>query len=193
MRCSAPGCTSSSASRTKASADRCGGRSSGASTRTTRMDRSSGCARPRAACASGAITTRRGGARPTIARARSRSLMAQLKAFADLIAKPIKRDDKLSVSVAPARQHQPGPRAAAAHGRRHGARRHLGRMGGGARRARRESRFRAIRRRAPGGAFAIGVTRDQALAAHADLLQALRAFREHGRRRSRGAAARGDA
>jgi hypothetical protein len=40
-----------------------------------------------------------------------------------------------------------------------------------------ENRDFANPKKGTGGAFAIGVTRDQALAAHADLLQALRAFR----------------
>ncbi len=101
---SSSGCTSSWATRTKACAARCAGRSSGASTRTTRTDRSSGCAPP----ARSLREWRDHDApwrRPSYDRKGAiKSLIAQLKAFADLIAKPIKRDDNLAVSLAPARQ-----------------------------------------------------------------------------------------
>ncbi len=105
-----------------------------------------------------------------------RSLMAQLKAFADLTAKPIKRDDKLSVSVAPARQTSQDLER---------QRRMVGDMvpdgmwdgWEAALVALAEHRDFANPKRGTGAAFAIGVTRDQALAAHADLLQALREFR----------------
>ena len=105
-----------------------------------------------------------------------RSLMAQLKAFADLTAKPIKRDDKFSVSVAPARQTSQDLER---------QRRMVGDMvpdgmwdgWEAALVALAENRDFANPKKGTGGAFAIGVTRDQVLAAHADLLQALRAFR----------------
>ncbi len=117
-------------SATRACADRCGGRSSGGSTTTTTTARSSGCAPRRAACASGAITTRRGGGPSTTARPTIKALMAQLKAFADLTAKPIKRDDKLR-RVACRRRASPARTSSArsAHGRRHGARRRCGTVG----------------------------------------------------------------
>jgi ATP-dependent exoDNAse (exonuclease V) beta subunit len=104
-------------------------------------------------------------------------LMAQLKSFADLIAKPIKRDDKLSVSLATARQTSVDLER---------QRRMVGDMVpdgmwdgweaslvGLA-----ENRDFANPRKGTGAAFAIGVTRDQALAAHGDLLQGLRGFRD---------------
>jgi ATP-dependent helicase/nuclease subunit A len=105
-----------------------------------------------------------------------RSLMAQLKAFADLTAKPIKRDDKFSVSVAPARQTSQDLER---------QRRMVGDMvpdgmwdgWEAALVALAENRDFANPKKGTGGAFAIGITRDQAVAAHADLLQALRAFR----------------
>jgi len=105
-----------------------------------------------------------------------RSLMAQLKAFADLTAKPIKRDDRFSVSVAPARQTSQDLER---------QRRMVGDMvpdgmwdgWEAALVALAENRDFANPKKGTGGAFAIGVTRDQVLAAHADLLQALRAFR----------------
>ena len=105
-----------------------------------------------------------------------RSLMAQLKAFADLTAKPIKRDDRFSLSVAPARQTSQDLER---------QRRMVGDMvpdgvwdgWEAALVALAEHRDFANPKKGTGGAFAIGVTRDQVLAAHADLLQALRAFR----------------
>jgi len=105
-----------------------------------------------------------------------RSLMAQLKAYADLTAKPIKRDDKFSVSVAPARQTSQDLER---------QRRMVGDMVPGgmwdgweaALVALAENRDFANPKKGTGAAFAIGITRDQALAAHGDLLQSLRAFR----------------
>jgi ATP-dependent helicase/nuclease subunit A len=106
-----------------------------------------------------------------------KSLMLQLKAFADLTAKPIKRDDKLAVSVVAARNTSQDLER---------QRRMVGDMvpegiwdGWEASLiALAENRDFANPKKGTGGAFAIGVTRDQALAAHADLLHALRAFRD---------------
>ena len=105
-----------------------------------------------------------------------KSLMAQLKSFADLTAKPIKRDDKLAVSVAAAR-------TTSADFERQ--RRMVGDMvpdqtwdGWEASLiALFENRDFKNPKKGTGGAFAIGVTRDQALAAHTDLLTALEEFR----------------
>lgn len=104
-------------------------------------------------------------------------LIGQLKGFATLIAKPIKRDDRLSASVAAAnttsqeieRQKQSvgdmvpegiwdGWEAALV--------------------ALADHRDFSQPKKGSGSAFAIGVTRDQVLAAHAELLQALRQFRD---------------
>ena len=142
-RRSPPGCTSSWAMRRKACAARCGGPSSGGSTTTPRTGRSSGCGWRRAACASGATTRRRGAGRRTIARRSIKRLIGKLKAFADLIAKPIKRDDRLSTSAGRRRHDQPGDRAPEAAGRRHGARGDLGRVGSRARGPGRPPRLRA--------------------------------------------------
>lgn len=106
-----------------------------------------------------------------------RLLTAQLNSFADLTAKPIKRDDKLSVSFAAARQTSVDLER---------QRRMVGDMvpdgtwdgWEAALVGLAENRDFANPRKGTGAAFAIGVTRDQALAAHADLLQALRGFRD---------------
>ena len=106
-----------------------------------------------------------------------RRLIAKLKAFADLTAKPIKRDDKLSVSTAMARQTSQDLER---------QRRMVGDMvpegvwdGWEASLiALAENRDFGNPKKGTGAAFAIGVTRDQALAAHADLLQSLRDFRD---------------
>ncbi|HUQ87640.1 MAG TPA: UvrD-helicase domain-containing protein, partial [Vicinamibacterales bacterium] len=105
-----------------------------------------------------------------------RSLMTQLKAFADITAKPIKRDDKLSVSLAPARQAWQDLER---------QRRMVGDMvpdgtwdgWEAALVALAEHRDFAHPKKGTGAAFAIGVTREQVLGLHADLLQSLRAFR----------------
>lgn len=107
-----------------------------------------------------------------------RALTAQLKSFADLSAKPIKRDDKFAVSVAPARLTS------------HDLERQRRLVGDmvpegtwdgweAALIALAEHRDFASPRKGTGAAFAIGVTRDQALAAHGELLRALREFRDH--------------
>jgi len=103
-------------------------------------------------------------------------LIAKVKDFAEMSAKPIKRDDKFSVSVAPARH------ASQEFDRQ---RRMVGDMvppgtwdgWEAALVALADNRDFANPKKGTGGAFAIGVTRDQALSAHAGLLQALRDFR----------------
>ncbi len=104
-----------------------------------------------------------------------RALLQQLKAFADLISKPIKRDDRLAESLSMAR-------VASADLERQ--KRMVGDMvpdsmwdGWEAALAAlaRDWKF-ANPRKGSGAAFAIGVTRDQALASHGELLQALRNF-----------------
>jgi ATP-dependent helicase/nuclease subunit A len=109
-------------------------------------------------------------------RAAIKSLMARLKAFADMAAKPIKRDDRLSVSLAPARQTS------------HDLERQRRMVGDmvpdgmwdgweAALVGLAENRDFIYPKKGTGAAFAVGVTRDQALEAHAELLQALRDFR----------------
>lgn len=109
-------------------------------------------------------------------KAEIKALMTMLKAFADMSARPIKRDDRLSVSVAAARiTHQDLDRQ----------RRLVGDMvpdgmwdgWEAALVALAENRDFRNPKKGTGAAFAIGVTREQALAAHADLLQALETFR----------------
>jgi ATP-dependent exoDNAse (exonuclease V) beta subunit len=105
-----------------------------------------------------------------------KALIAKLKAFADLIAKPIKRDDKLSVSLAAARTTSQDLER---------QRRMVGDMvpdgvwdsWEAALVALAEHRDFLHPKKGSGAAFAIGVTRDQALAEHAALLQALREFK----------------
>lgn len=105
-----------------------------------------------------------------------RSLAAQLKAFADLTATPIKRDDRFSVSVTPARTTSQDLER---------QRRMVGDMvpegvwdgWEAALIALAEHRDFKSPKKGTGGAFAVGVTRDQAQAAHADLLQALNEFK----------------
>jgi len=104
-----------------------------------------------------------------------RSLMQQLRSFAELIAKPIKRDDRLSESLAMAR-------IASTDLERQ--KRMVGDMVPDGVWDGWEATLVALARdwkfanpkKGTGAAFAIGVTRDQALLAHAELLQALRAF-----------------
>jgi len=105
-------------------------------------------------------------------------LMAKLKDFAEMTAKPIKRDDRLSTSLAPARiTSQDLERQ----------RRMVGDMvppgmwdgWEAALVALAENRDFIYPKKGTGGAFAIGVTRDQALTAHGEMLQALREFRDH--------------
>jgi ATP-dependent helicase/nuclease subunit A len=105
-----------------------------------------------------------------------KSLMVQLKSFADLTSKPIKRDDKLAVSVVAARTTSVDLER---------QRRMVGDMvpdqtwdGWEASLiALYENRDFKNPKKGTGGAFAIGVTRDQALAEHARLLTALEEFR----------------
>ncbi|MBY0494837.1 MAG: UvrD-helicase domain-containing protein [Cyanobacteria bacterium] len=106
-----------------------------------------------------------------------KSLMAQLKTFVELTGKPIKRDDKLFLSLAASRSTwQDFERQ----------RRNVGDMvpdgtwdgWEAALVALAEQRdFTTNLRKGSGGAYAIGVTRDQALDAHTALLQALKDFR----------------
>jgi ATP-dependent helicase/nuclease subunit A len=106
-----------------------------------------------------------------------KSLTLQLKTFADLTAKPIKRDDKLSASVVLARQTSQDLER---------QRRMVGDMvpdgmwdgWEAALVALADNRDFANPKKGTGAAFAIGVTRDQALAAHGELLLALRGFRD---------------
>ncbi len=104
-----------------------------------------------------------------------RSLMQQLKSFADVISKPIKRDDRLSESLSMARlasidlerqKRMVGDMVP--EGMWDGWEAALVALA-------RDWKF-ANPKKGTGGAFAIGVTRDQALLAHAELLQALKEF-----------------
>jgi ATP-dependent exoDNAse (exonuclease V) beta subunit len=108
-----------------------------------------------------------------------KSLIASLKTFADLIAKPIKRDDALAVSLAQARTTSADIER---------QRRMVGDMvpegvwdaWEAALTALADDRdFGSPRRKGTGAAFAIGVTRDQVMAAHGQLLMDLRAFRDN--------------
>ena len=106
-----------------------------------------------------------------------RALAVQLKAFADLVSKPIKRDDKFAASTAAAR-------VASLDLERQ--KRMVGDMvpdgvwdgWEAALIGLAENRDFAHPRKGTGGAFAIGVTREDAIAAHGALLQALRDFRD---------------
>jgi ATP-dependent exoDNAse (exonuclease V) beta subunit len=106
-----------------------------------------------------------------------KALTARLKAFAELVAKPIKRDDKFAVSVAAARiTNQDIERQ----------KRQVGDMvpepmwdgWEAALVALSQQRDFTRPRKGTGGAFAIGVTRDEAIAAHTGLLDALTEFRD---------------
>ena len=105
------------------------------------------------------------------------ALMARLQAFADLTARPIKRDDKFAVSVAAARLTNQEI------GRQ---KRQAGDMvpepmwdgWEAALVALSQHRDFTRPKKGTGGAFAIGVTRDQAIAEHAELLDALKEFRD---------------
>jgi ATP-dependent helicase/nuclease subunit A len=106
-----------------------------------------------------------------------RSLSAELKAFAELLGKPIKRDDRLAVSLAQARTTSQDLER---------QKRQVGDMvpepiwdgWEAALVALSQHRDFVFPKKGTGAAFAIGVTRDQAIAAHADLLAGLRAFRD---------------
>jgi ATP-dependent helicase/nuclease subunit A len=105
-----------------------------------------------------------------------KSLITRLKTFVELVANPIKRDDRLAESFALAR-------TASADIERQ--RRMVGDMvpegvwdaWEAALAGLAGDRDFANPKKGYGAAYAIGVTREQALAAHADLLAALRAFR----------------
>jgi ATP-dependent exoDNAse (exonuclease V) beta subunit len=105
-----------------------------------------------------------------------KSLSARLKAFVDQVSKPIKRDDRLAESFAPAR-------AASTDIERQ--RRRVGDMvpesmwdaWEAALTGLAGDRDFANPRKGYGAAYAMGVTRDQALAAHGELLTALRGFK----------------
>jgi ATP-dependent helicase/nuclease subunit A len=107
-----------------------------------------------------------------------KTLIAHVKTFADLSAKPIKRDDRLAQSVAMVRTTSQDLER---------QRRMVGDMvpegmwdgWEAALVALAENRDFANPKKGTGAAFAIGVTRDQALLAHGELLQALRGFRDH--------------
>ena len=116
--------------------------------------------------------------RPSYDRPRSiKTLIDQLKAFAELTAKPLKRGDNFSGDTRPAR---------IASGEIERQRKAVGDMvpdsvydgWEAALAALAEHRDFARARKGTGAAFAIGVTREQAVAAHAQLLQDLRAFRD---------------
>jgi len=106
-----------------------------------------------------------------------KALMARLKVFSDLTAKPIKRDDKFAVSVAAARVTSQDIER---------QKRQVGDMvpepmwdgWEAALVALSQHRDFARPKKGTGGAFGIGVTRDQAIAAHAELLDALKEFRD---------------
>ena len=115
--------------------------------------------------------------RPTYDRtAAIKALTVSLKAFADLIGKPIKRDDRLAQSLVEARTTSTDIER---------QKRMVGDMvpdgvwdgWEAALVALADDRDFANPKKGTGAAFAIGVTRDQALAEHARLLEQLRAFR----------------
>ncbi len=104
-------------------------------------------------------------------------LIGKLKAFADLVARPIKRDDRFSASVAAATS---ASQEIDRQKRRVGDMVPEGSWDGweAALVALADHREFSQPKKGTGSAFAIGVTRDQALAAHAELLQDLRVFRD---------------
>ena len=106
-----------------------------------------------------------------------RKLIAKLKTFADLIAKPIKRDDRLSTSLAMA---STASQEIERQKRRVGDMVPEGIWDGweAALVALADHRDFTQPKKGTGAAFAIGVTREQALASHAELLTDLRAFRD---------------
>ena len=106
-----------------------------------------------------------------------RKLIAKLKTFADLIAKPIKRDDRLSTSLAMAGT---ASQEIERQKRRVGDMVPEGIWDGweAALVALADHRDFTQPKKGTGAAFAIGVTREQALASHADLLTDLRVFRD---------------
>jgi len=106
-----------------------------------------------------------------------RKLIAKLKTFADLIAKPIKRDDRLSTSLAMA---STASQEIERQKRRVGDMVPEGIWDGweAALVALADHRDFTQPKKGTGAAFAIGVTREQALASHAALLTDLRVFRD---------------
>ena len=106
-----------------------------------------------------------------------RKLIAKLKTFADLIAKPIKRDDRLSTSLAMA---STASQEIERQKRRVGDMVPEGIWDGweAALVALADHRDFTQPKKGTGAAFAIGVTREQALASHAELLTDLRVFRD---------------
>jgi ATP-dependent exoDNAse (exonuclease V) beta subunit len=106
-----------------------------------------------------------------------RLLIAKLKSFADVIGKPIKRDDRLAQSLAIAVTTS---QEIERQKRRVGDMVPEGIWDGweASLVALADHRDFAQPKKGTGGAFAIGVTREQALAAHADLLRDLRVFRD---------------
>jgi ATP-dependent exoDNAse (exonuclease V) beta subunit len=105
-----------------------------------------------------------------------KSLNAKLKAFVDLVSKPIKRDDRLAESFAPARTTSADIER---------QRRVVGDMVPESMWDAWEAALTGLAadrdfvypKKGYGAAYAMGVTRDQALAAHAGLLASLRAFK----------------
>ncbi len=106
-----------------------------------------------------------------------RRLVGKLKAFADLVARPIKRDDRFSASVAAAGV---ASQEIERQKRRNGDMVPEGIWDGweAALVALADHRDFAQPKKGTGAAFAIGVSREQVLAAHAELLQDLREFRD---------------
>ena len=106
-----------------------------------------------------------------------RTLTAKLKTFADLIARPIKRDDRLSTSLAMAGT---ASQEIERQKRRVGDMVPEGIWDGweAALVALADHRDFTQPKKGTGAAFAIGVTREQALASHAELLTDLRVFRD---------------
>jgi len=106
-----------------------------------------------------------------------RRLTAKVKGFADLIAKPIKRDDRFSTSLAVAGTTS---QEIERHKRRVGDMVPEGIWDGweAALVALADHRDFSQPKKGTGAAFAIGVTREQALATHAELLLDLRRFRD---------------
>jgi ATP-dependent exoDNAse (exonuclease V) beta subunit len=111
-------------------------------------------------------------------RAEIKTLMAALKTFADIITKPIKRDDALAVSLAQARivstdieRQRRAVGDMVPDGVWDGWEAALAGLAN-------DWNFANPYKKGTGAAFAIGVTREQVMAAHGQLLVDLRAFRD---------------
>ena len=165
--------------RTKACAARCGGRSSGASTTTPTTARSSGCARRRAACASGAITMRRGG---------GRLRPEGVDQVADGAAQGVCRSDRQADQARRPSRGVARPRRARTSQDIERQKRMVGDMvpdgvwdgwEARARRARRRSRLRATRRRAPARRSRSASRAIRRWPRTRSSSQHLRAFRDH--------------